>query len=110
MEKAFWDLNYIHTARRITAEMLDLLRHLEGVATTRYESGRISYQDVIKIRIKREILGEDLATWQQRRQTAEAKLKQLLLLPSNTKIARPELLAPVRKVPDLNRLIVYRLA
>jgi outer membrane protein TolC len=106
VEKAFWDLNYVHAARRITAEMLGLLNHLEGVATTRYESGRISYQDVIKIRIKREILGEDLATWQQRRQTTEARLKQLLLLPSDTKIARPEFLAPIRKLPALDPLII----
>jgi outer membrane protein TolC len=106
VESVFWNLHYTHTARRITAEMLDLLRHLEGVANTRYESGRISYQDVIKIRIQRDILSEDLATWQQRRLTAEARLKQLLLLPLNTTIAPPEFSAPVRKVPDLNRLIV----
>ena len=54
--RAFWNLVYAHRAHVITAEMVDLLEHLDGVAGTQYESGKTSYQDVVKIRIQRETL------------------------------------------------------
>jgi hypothetical protein len=46
--KAYWNLVYVIRAKRITTEMLKLLKRLEQVANTRYEAGKTSYQDVIK--------------------------------------------------------------
>ena len=60
--KAYWNLYYVHNAYAILDETLSLLTHLEGVATSRYESGKTSYQDVVKIRISKETLTEDLTS------------------------------------------------
>ena len=72
--KAYWNLLYIHRAQRITRDTLEQLNHLESVATTRYGAGKTSYQDVVKIRIGREKLEEQLATLKEQRVNLETEL------------------------------------
>ncbi|HSO18279.1 MAG TPA: TolC family protein, partial [Desulfosarcina sp.] len=60
--KAYWNLLYAHRALEVTRDTLHRLNHLESVATTRYGAGKTSYQDVIKIRIGREKLEDQLNT------------------------------------------------
>lgn len=106
--KAYWNLLFVHKAERITVETLGLYRHLEQVATIRYETGGTSYQDVIKVRIQRELLEEELNTLIEKRQNWESKILEILNLPPETRIGLPENREPVRTVPPLNDL--YKLA
>jgi cobalt-zinc-cadmium efflux system outer membrane protein len=80
--KAYWNLLYIHRAHRITRDTLDRLNQLESVATTRYGAGKTSYQDVVKIRIGREKLEEQLATLKEQRANLETELLSLMDLPA----------------------------
>ena len=106
--KAYWDLLFVQKAEKIAQETLGLYRHLEQVATIRYETGRTSYQDVIKVRIRREILEEDLDTLRERQRNGESKILEILNLPPETRVGLPDNGEPPRIVPPLASL--YRLA
>ncbi|MBU1903250.1 MAG: TolC family protein [Proteobacteria bacterium] len=105
---AYWRLLFVHKAEKIAEETLGLFRHLEEVATIRYETGGTSYQDVIKVRIEREILEEDLDTLMEKQRNWETKILEILNLPPEAKIGLPENRDPVRTVPPLGAL--YKVA
>ena len=88
----------------LTAEMLALLKKLESVAITRYESGRTSYQDVIKVRIRREILKEDIVTLREKQINLESKMREILDLSPAVELGGPEMVAQTRNVPVLRDL------
>ncbi len=102
--KAYWDLQYVHRAYSIMDETLSLLTHLEGVATSRYETGKTSYQDVVKIRISKETLVEDLYSLKQRQRNIEIKIIELLNLSPNLKIGRPKIQPFTKEAPKLDKL------
>ena len=106
--KAYWNLLYTHRAHRITRDMLNRLNHLESVATTRYGAGKTSYQDVIKIRIGREKLDEQLATLNQQRINLETELLALMNLGPGNSIGWPDTLTPDTSLPKLD--LLYPLA
>ncbi len=106
--KAYWNLLFVHKSEKIAQETLGLYRHLEQVATIRYETGSTSYQDVIKVRIRRELLEEDLDTLRERQRNGESKILEILNLPPETKVGLPENREPPRVVPPLEAL--YKLA
>ena len=106
--KAYWDFLFVRKAEKITQETLGLLNHLERVATIRYETGDASYQDVIKVRIQREILEEDLDTLLEKEQNVASKILEILNLSPETNIGLPENRTPPRTVPNLKGL--YSLA
>jgi outer membrane protein TolC len=108
IRKAYWRLVYIIKARNITREMVELLKYLESVANKRYETGKTSYQDVIKVRISRETLEENLVTLREQQRNTESKIKELLNLPPAVKIGTPMLAPLPRKAPSLSFL--YKVA
>ena len=102
--KAYWNLLYTHQAHRITRDMLDRLNQLESVATTRYGAGKTSYQDVVKIRISREKLQEQLATLKEQRVNLETELLALMDLGPGNTIGWPGTLTPETSLPRLEAL------
>jgi cobalt-zinc-cadmium efflux system outer membrane protein len=102
--KTYWDLLFVYKAQGITKETLDLLKYLEAVAMTRYETGKTSYQDVVKVRIKRKTLEEDLITLHERQQNIELKIIELLNLSPGIQLGSPKDEDPSREMPSLNPL------
>jgi cobalt-zinc-cadmium efflux system outer membrane protein len=102
--KAYWNLLYTHRALRITRDTLDRLNHLESVATTRYGAGKTSYQDVIKIRIGREKLEEQLDTLKKQRVNLEIELLTLMDLQPGISLGWPATTTPDISVPKLDAL------
>ena len=105
---SFWNLLYNRKAQKVKAETLVLLKHLEEVSTTRYEAGRTSFQDVIKVRIERDILDEKLITLKEEQRNIETKLLDLLNLSPKIRLGSPKEQKPPREVPVLETL--YELA
>jgi outer membrane protein TolC len=101
---AYWKLLYTHRAQKITAKTIGLFRHLEAVATTRYEAGRTSFQDVIRIRIKREILDEELITLREKQHNFETKIREILNLAREIKLGTPEADRSMEKIPSQQTL------
>lgn len=106
--KAFWNLLFFYKAEKIARETIGLYRNLEQVAAIRYETGGTGYQDVIKVRIRREILEENLNTLMEKQQNVKSKMLEILNLPPGTRIGMPEDRTPPRVVPPLKGL--YKLA
>jgi outer membrane protein TolC len=106
--KVFWNLLFIHKARKITAETIALFERLESVATTRYEAGKTSFQDVIRIRIKREILDEELTTLREKQRNLESKIREILYLGPDVKMGTPKAARLEKKIPALQTL--YKIA
>jgi cobalt-zinc-cadmium efflux system outer membrane protein len=102
--KAYWNLLYTLRAHRITRDTLDRLNHLESVATTRYGAGKTSYQDVVKIRIGRERLAEQLATLKEQRVNLEAELLALMNMVPGNSIGWPDTSTPNISLPMLDAL------
>jgi outer membrane protein TolC len=108
VRKIFWNLRFIGRARQIEAETMDLLDQLEAAADSLYRSGKTSFQDVVRITIRRKRLAEEIVTLRERERNLEARLLQLLDLPPETAVGRPETRQPERKLPKLESL--YALA
>ena len=102
--KVYWNLMYTHRALQITRDTLDRLNHLETVATTRYGAGKTSYQDVVKIRIGREKLEEQLDTLGKQRANLETELLTLMDLPPGGVLGRPATTTPDMALPQLDGL------
>ena len=101
---AYWDLIYSLRAQEITRRTLGLLDQLEAVADSRYRAGRTSFQDVIKVRIRREVLKEELSTLGKRQGVIEAKIRELVDLTPAADIGRPAASSPPAGAPPLESL------
>jgi HAMP domain-containing protein len=102
--KTYWNLLFIHRSRRITGTTIDLLGQLEAVATTRYDAGKTSFQDVIKVRIKREAMEEELVTLGEKEKNLEAKIREILNFSHTIKMGNPEKRLPMQKRLRLDEL------
>ena len=102
--QAYWNLLFAIRAQKITGEMLSLLQHLEAVATIRYETGKTSFQDLIKIHIERDKLEEDLKTIREEQRNFEVKILEILNLPPAIQVGPPIARIPQPEVPPLSGL------
>lgn len=104
IRKTFWNFLYVRRAQEIFREMLALLQHLERVATSRYETGQTSFQDLIRVRIERNKMEEELKTLGEEQRNLEAKIREILNLPPETPIGSPRFQHPPKAVPHLSAL------
>jgi outer membrane protein TolC len=104
VRKTYWDLVFNRKAQKITADTVNLFEDLEAVATRRYEAGKTSFQDVVKIQVKRNVLQEDWITLKERQRSIEAKLTALLNLPPTNTIGHPATAGTEKKAPRIEDL------
>ena len=102
--KRHWRLWFLHQAVAITDRTIGLLRELERVSITRYEAGRTSFQDVIKVQLQRELLDERLTTLREQVLTTHMELREILHLPPDTRIGVPRVNLGDADVPALASL------
>jgi formaldehyde-activating enzyme involved in methanogenesis len=93
LENAYWDLVYTTWSLRIIHETMAAFDRLLDVAASLYQSGRTSYQDVIKVTIKIEALQEDLVTLENEADNIKIRLLELMNLPADTRMG------PVKTAP-----------
>ena len=86
---AYWELIYVGQAAEITTRMIDLLENLDRSVASRYESGKTSFQDLVRIRIEREKAREELKTLVEERKNREAEIRGLLALPPEIAVGTP---------------------
>nr|WP_321396102.1 TolC family protein [uncultured Desulfobacter sp.] len=105
IKKAYWDLALIHEKLNILGETLRLYEHLHDTASTMYETGKTSYQDVIQISIKTKILNNQIITLKQDKKAAQIKMLSLLDLPDSSRVGRPAAGSPKLNLPKAEFLI-----
>jgi outer membrane protein TolC len=99
-----WRLWSLHQTVSITERTIGLLRELEQVSITRYEAGKTSFQDVIKVRLQRELLDERLVTLREQLRTTHMEMREVLHLPPDTPIGVPQVHLAEADLPDLASL------
>lgn len=99
-----WRLWFRHQVLSITERTIELLRELEQVSITRYEAGRTSFQDVIKVQVQREVLDERLVTLREQLHNTHVEIRQILHLPPGTPIGLPQVNLAEADLPDLPAL------
>lgn len=95
---------YLERAAAITHETLTLFKKLHLVADSLYRSGKTSFQDVIKISIKMNLLEERLVSLRENRTTVQTEMLALMDLPPDTPIGRLSLPTLLEQSPRLARL------
>ena len=86
---AYWELIYVGQAAEISARMIDLLENLDHSVASRYETGKTSFQDLVRIRIEREKVREELKTLTEERANRAAEIRGLLALPARIAVGTP---------------------
>lgn len=107
---AYWELIYVGQAAEITTRMIDLLEHLDRSVASRYESGKTSFQDLVRVRITREKVREVLRTLTEERANREADIRGLLALPPHVAVGVPAFLESWGVLPAQGKLETLALA
>jgi cobalt-zinc-cadmium efflux system outer membrane protein len=86
---AFYDLFYVSTIIDITNNEKEILRRFEQIATIKYETGKGSQQNILKVQVEISRLQDKLLTLASVKQTADARLNTLMDRPPNTPLGKP---------------------
>jgi len=97
--KTYWNLVFIRKSQLITRETVDFLQQLEDVATTRYKAGKTSFQDVIKVEIRRKILEDALLTLGEKQRHLELTILELVNLTPEITLGTPQTREPKWETP-----------
>jgi len=89
VKAAYFDCYYLGRALAVTEENLQLMKSLEEVTLTRYETAAAGFTDVIKVQTERDKLKNELADLQDQRSVASARLAAQLGLPADATLPLP---------------------
>jgi hypothetical protein len=108
--RAYGELGFLVQAAETTARMSELLEDLSRSVAARYEAGETSFQDVVRVRIEREKVREELRTLAEERSNQEAEIRGLLALPSEVAVGAPAVREPGGALPPQVKLEALALA
>lgn len=108
LKQAYYDLFLAHKAIQIHHEQIDLLKQFVEIANAKFRAGKGSQVDVLKAQVELSTLHQQLPVLEQRRDTAQGKLNQLLDRDPRFPLAPPQEPREGRFDQDLENL--YRAA
>lgn len=86
LKNLYYDLQYVLKEKEITGKALELLKDLEKVAQIKYETGKTTFNDVIKVQIKIEKFQDTINIISDMTLNLQVQLTQILNLPTETVI------------------------
>lgn len=104
VKEAYYDLFLDHQAIQIHHEQVDLLKQFVAIATAKFRAGTASQVDVLKAQVELSTLHQELPVLEQRRDTSQAKLNQLLDRDPRFPLPPPQPPREGRFVRDLEEL------
>jgi outer membrane protein TolC len=107
--RVFWDLAYNRRAQEITGATLELFDQLELSARKRYEVGKESLQDVIRVQIQQEKMQEELKTLKESQKNLQANVRKIVDLAPGTDIGFPAIREPRRGLPGIDAVTALAL-
>ena len=102
--QAYYELYFLGRAIAVTAENLELMRDLEHLARSKYESGAALNADVIKAQVELDKLRDRLLSLEQLRVPTTARLNAALNRPATAPLPLPALLKPGEAPTDFRVL------
>ncbi len=94
VRRAYYQLYFGDRAIEITRESRVLLRSFRDIAARKYESGQVPQQDLLRAQVELADLENDLLTLGEQRDTAQARLNQLMAHPVSAPLAVTAKIAP----------------
>lgn len=102
--KLFWNLTFNRHAQQITASTLSALDQFELSARKRYEVGKESMQEVIRVQIQQEKLREEQKTLQEEQKNLQVEIRKMVDLTTGSDIGFPAFQEPRRQTPAIENL------
>src|SRR6266446_1377783 len=84
VKEAYFDLYAVQLSRSITHAEEEVLKEMETIAESKYATGSVSQQDVLKAQTETTMLQQQLLELEQQETTAKAKLNLLLDRPADS--------------------------
>ena len=100
--RVFWNLTYNRRAQEITGTTLELLDQLELSARKRYEVGKETLQDVIRVQIQQGKLREEQNTLKEEQKSLQANIRKIADLTPGSDIGFPAIREPRRELPAID--------
>lgn len=85
-KKMFHEYVFLQKAIRVTMENQRLLEQMLDVASTQFEAGNASYNDVIKARVEYSRLTDNLITLEEQKETIAARLNSMMDRPPQAQL------------------------
>jgi cobalt-zinc-cadmium efflux system outer membrane protein len=104
VKKTCYELAYVQQAIMVTETERKLLEQLQSVATSRYETGQTTLQDVLRADLEIAALENSLISLRQRKVAERAKLARLLHVAPDTELEPPADLPDTQLPRDLESL------
>jgi len=105
VKTAFYEYSYLGKAVEITKENLELVRHFEQVARTKYAASMATHPDVIRAQIELAEIENELVSLEKQRPAAVAGLNSILNRPAGSDLPWPK--EPGYKQVSIDRLILF---
>jgi len=86
VKEAYFDLYSVQRALSITRAEEEVLKEIETIAESKYATGAVSQQDVLKAQAETTMLQQQLLELEQQEATAKAKLNLLLNRPADSSL------------------------
>jgi cobalt-zinc-cadmium efflux system outer membrane protein len=102
--RVFWNLTYNRRAQEITGVTLELLDQLELSARKRYEVGKETLQDVIRVQIQQGKLREELNTLKEEQKSLHTNIRKIADLTPGSDIGFPAIREPRRELPAIDKV------
>jgi len=90
VKQAWYQLYHLEERIRVTRENIDLLNSFKSIAEIKFESGRTSLVDVLRVEMELEELQNRLKKLEDKRPTFQKEFARLLNKDMNSKIALPD--------------------
>lgn len=90
VKEGFYEYVYLAKATEIAKENLELLRHFEEVARTRYATAEAGQPDMIRAQVELARMEYVLSSLEQLREPIVSKLRSVLTLPKGTNLPWPK--------------------
>ncbi len=110
VKRAYYELYFIQKAIGITEHDKTLLMELSAIAESKYRTGAVSQQDVLRAQVEVSNLESQLIRLRQELESAQAHLARLLHVSPDTPVRALERLPPEHAPQDLDRLYQQAIA
>jgi len=94
VKDAFYEYVYLASAIRIARENLQMIKHFEGVARTKYMAATAGHPDLVRAQVELAKIEDQLKSLENMREPIGARLNAVLNRPSAGMLPRPQKVKP----------------
>ncbi len=110
VKAAYYDYAFLDESIRITRDVKGLLLDMSRIAESKYATGQVSQQDVIKVNFEIAALNEELIHLEAEKGIAASRLKALLDRPQDSELPERAALPRARAALDIEEFTVAALS